>query len=316
VLEPNVVVNGVAQYTNSTRTTLDQNQVTGRGDWLKSPKTIIFARYTYNKQESLAGGLQPLQGTGNPSASTNAVLHWTQVLSASTVNDLGVSYTRPNWAYTRPPSLPDAPAAIGLLNTSNYTGGPQMSVAGFDLGSATNYIYNAYSNNIQLKNDFGSVRGRHSLKFGFDGINKRFIYYNPSGDKGQFSFSRFFTQACPPGNTRCDAARQGTGVPSGGLEFADYLLGGYSSTLLIIKQVPYVGHQTYLGFYAQDSWRVTNNLTLNYGLRYEYWSPWTVPRNVTLSFDFNKGQPAFALQNPNDFLDPAKCYGGCAPLTP
>jgi len=316
VKAPNIVINGVAQYTDSVRTTINQDQVTGRGDWLLNANSTIFGRYTYNKQDSLAGGLQPLQGTGNPSASTNAVLHWTQVLSASKVNDLGVSYSRPNWAYTRPLSLPDAAKVIGLPNTSSYTGGTNWSVAGFDLGSATNYIYNAYSNNIQLKDDFGWVKGRHNFKFGFDGINKRFIYYNPSGDKGSFTFSRFYSQACPPGNTKCDSARQAQGAPSGGLEFADYLLGAYSSTLLIIKQIPYVGHQQYLGFYAQDSWRATSKLTLNYGLRYEYWSPWTVPRNTTLTFDFQKGQPSFALQNPNDFLDASKCFGACAPLTP
>ncbi len=316
VKPPNIVINGVAEYTDSVRTTLDQNQVTGRGDWLRNANSTVFARFTYNKQDSLAGGLQPLQGTGNPSASTNAVLHWTQVLSASKVNDLGLSYTRPNWAYTRPLGLPDAAKVIGLPNTSSYTGGTQWSVAGFDLGSATNYIFNAYSNNIQLKDDFGWVKGRHSLKFGFDGINKRFIYYNPSGDKGQFTFSRFYTQACPPGNAKCEAARQAAGLPSGGQEFADYLLGAYSSTTLIIKQIPYVGHQQYLGFYAQDSWRVNSRLTVNYGLRYEYWSPWTVPRNTTLTFNFQTGQPSFALQNPNDFLDPGKCFGACAPLTP
>ena len=60
------------------RTTLDQDQVTGRGDWLLNANSTVFARYTYTKQDSLAGGLQPLQGTGNASASTNAVLHWTQ----------------------------------------------------------------------------------------------------------------------------------------------------------------------------------------------------------------------------------------------
>ena len=99
------------------------------------------------------------------------------------------------------------------------------------------------------------------------------------------------------------AGARGGRRAAGGLEFADYLLGAYSSTLLIVRQIPYVGHQQYLGFYAQDSWRVTNKLTLNYGLRYEYWSPWAVPRNTTLSFNDKTGQPAFALQNPNDFLD-------------
>ena len=170
VLEPNIVVNGVAQYTNAVRTTLDQNQVTGRGDYLIGNNSTVFARFTYNKQNSLAGGLQPLQGTNNPSASTNAVVHWTKVLGASRVNDLGASYVRPNWAYTRPLSLPDAPATIGLLNTSAYTGGPTWSVAGFDLGNATTYIFNAYSNNIQLKDDFGWTKARHSLKFGMDAV--------------------------------------------------------------------------------------------------------------------------------------------------
>jgi hypothetical protein len=316
VLNPNTVVNGIAQYTNAVRTTMDQNQVTGRVDWLRNAHSTIFGRFTYNKQDSLQGGLQPLQGTGNNSASTNAVLHWTQVLSASKVNDLGISYTRPNWQYTRPLELPDSAAEIGLPNTSSYTGAVQWSVAGFNLGVGTNYIFNAYSNNIQLKDDFSWVKGRHNLKFGVDAINKRFIYYNPSGDKGQFSFGKLFTQACPPGNTRCEQARTAAGVQQGGLEFADYLLGAYSSTLLIVRQIPYVGHQQYLGFYAQDSWRVTNKLTLSYGLRYEYWSPWAVPRNATVSFNYDTGEPAFALQNPNDFLDPAKCFGKCAPMTP
>src|SRR5712692_1638023 len=316
VRTPNTVVNGIAQYTDAVRTTMGQNQVTGRADWLRNANSTIFTRFTYNKQDVLQGGLQPLQGTGNNSASTNAVVHWTQVLSASKVNDLGVSYSRPNWAYTRPLGLPDSAAAIGLPNTSAYTGAVQWSVAGFNLGVGTNYIFNAYSNNIQLKDDFSWVKGRHNLKLGVDAINKRFIYYNPSGDKGQFSFGKLFAQACPPGNTRCEQARVAAGVPQGGLEFADYLLGAYSSTLLIVRQIPYVGHQQYLGFYAQDSWRATNKLTLNYGLRYEYWSPWAVPRNTTLSFNDRTGQPAFALQNPNDFLDRSKCFGACAPFTP
>lgn len=316
VKSPNIVVNGVPEYTASVPTSLNQDQYTARADWLKSEKATIFARFTQSTQDSLAAGLQPLQGTGNPSSTTNAVLHWTEVLSPAMVNDLGASYTRPHWAYTRPLSLPDASSLIGLPNTSSYTGGPQWSVAGFDLGNPTNYIYNAYSNNVQLKDDFTWVKGRHSFKFGFDGINKRFIYYDPSGDKGQFTFSSFFTQACSPGNTICNQAAQAAGQPTGGLEFADYLLGSYSSTLLIVRQIPYVAHQTYLGFYGQDSWRVTNKLSINYGLRYEYWSPWTVPRNTTVGFNFQTGQPAFALQNPNDFLDPAKCFGSCAPLTP
>jgi len=314
VLPPNTVVDGIPRYTEVVRTTMDQNQYTFRTDWLRNSNSTVYGRFTRTKLRAFNDGLQPMQGTNNDSASLNVMAHWTQVLSASKVNDVGLSYTRPNWTFTRPLTLPDAAAEIGLPNTSSYTGGPTFSVPGFDLGAATTYIFNAFSNNVQLKNDFSWVKGRHNFKFGFEGTNKRFIYYNPSGDKGSFSFSRFYSQACPPGNRTCDAARGSADI--GGLEFADYLLGAFSSNLLIIRQIPYVGHQTYLGFYAQDSWRVTNRFTLNYGLRYEYWSPWSVPRNAVLTFDFAKGQPLFALQNPNDFLDPGKCFGKCAPLTP
>lgn len=54
------------------------------------------------------------------------------------------------------------------------------------------------------------------------------------------------------------------------------------------------------GFYGQDSWRATAKLTLNYGLHYEYWSPWRVPRNITVSWDETNGDLLYALQNPLD----------------
>jgi hypothetical protein len=264
---------------------------------------------------ALADGLQVLQGTNNDSGATNAVLHWTKVLGTSKVNDFGISFARPRWSYTRPLDLPDATGEIGLKNTSSYTGGPQIQVPGVDMGVATNYMFDSITNNIQLKDDFGWLKGRHNLKFGFEGADKRLIYYNAAGDKGTFAFSKFFTQACPPGNRVCEEARAVAGS-AGGLELADYLLGAFSNDRLVMRQIPYVGHQKYLGFYAQDSWRVSGRFTLSFGLRYEYWSPWLVPRNTTLSFDFARGVPLFALRTPNDFLDPDKCFGKCAPLTP
>ncbi len=43
---PNYLVNGVAEYTDAVRTNLDQNQVTGRGDWLINANSTVFARVT------------------------------------------------------------------------------------------------------------------------------------------------------------------------------------------------------------------------------------------------------------------------------
>jgi hypothetical protein len=86
--------------------------------------------------------------------------------------------------------------------------------------------------------------------------------------------------------------------------------------LKIQRNYNYWGYQSYYGAYAQDSWRATSKLTVNMGLRYEYWAPWLVPRNTVVGFNFQTGLPQYALQNPLDYLNPQLCYGACAPLNP
>ena len=316
VLPPNTVLNGIPMLSGLNRTIMNSNQATARLDWLKSDKTTVYGRYTYDNTGSQANGIQPLEGTYNSSASQNAVIHYTRVLSANAVNDAMVSYTRPFWNYSRPSSLPNASNLIGVQNTSEFPGGPYWTVPGYSLGNTTEYFWNAYDNTVQLKDDLSYNLGEHSLKFGVEATNRRLIYYDPSADKGAFTFANIYSQACPQGNATCTNAMKTQGLNAGGSAFADYLLGAFTSDLLSLVQIPYVGHQTYLGFYAMDSWRVTPKFTLNYGLRYEYWSPWLVPRNTTASFNTTTGKIVYPLQNAQDYLNKSDCYGSCAPLTP
>ena len=77
------------------------------------------------------------------------------------------------------------------------------------------------------------------------------------------------------------------------------------------------GQQKYFGGYFQDTWQVSQKLTLNMGLRYEYWRPWTLPRNAATTFDFSgEGSIVYALKNPLDVYDPATDYGRDAELNP
>jgi hypothetical protein len=182
-------------------------------------------------------------------------------------------------------------------------------------------LLNAVSNSFQLQDEISTVRGSHNLRAGFNAINKRFYYNAVSDDKGVFNFTGAYTQACPVGLAPCETARGSAGLAEGGLPFADYLLGATSDgttngNLLILTPAPYEGHQLYIGAYIQDSWRINTRLTLNYGLRYEHWTPWLVPRNTTLTYNPANGNPVYALQNPLDYLDSSKCFGRCAPLNP
>jgi len=137
------------------------------------------------------------------------------------------------------PQIEGTPALVflGALNGTNV-GVPQDTP-------------NVFNNTFQWQDNFSKVIGRHSIKFGgqfhYDQINERNFF----GENGVFSF---------------DATETGS-------DFADFLVGAPNSFIQATKQ--FLDSRTkYIGLYGQDSWRVTTNLTINYGLRWEVIQPW------------------------------------------
>jgi len=142
------------------------------------------------------------------------------------------------------------------------------------MGSSEPFLLNSTNNTYQAKDDYSVVKGRHEMKAGVEITERRHFYPSVNDDKGFFNFANVWTAACPLGNAACASAMSAGGITDpGGNGFADYLLGAAQQDVLNVSASDYAGYQRYYGFYAQDSWRVTPKLTLNYGLRYEYWSP-------------------------------------------
>jgi hypothetical protein len=113
-----------------------------------------------------------------------------------------------------------------------------------------------YNNSFQWLDNFSKVIGRHSLKFGgqfhYDQINER----NFAAENGQYQFT---------GNET-------------GSDFADFLIGAPDSLTQASQQI-LDSRSKYYGLFAQDSWRVTSDLVLNYGLRWEASMPWYDTQN-------------------------------------
>ncbi len=111
-----------------------------------------------------------------------------------------------------------------------------------------------------LKNDLSYIRGNHTFKFGYAFESQRANGFGEQNIAGQASFS--FLETAVPG---------ATGFTSGS-SFASFLLGnadsGATETIRYLPQT-----YDYHGFYAQDDWRVTHKLTVNFGLRYEFTRP-------------------------------------------
>ncbi len=314
---PNSIIDGIPQYRGVARTEIDKYQYTFRIDWQKSANTTIYGRFTYDEREAFRGGLlEPLQGESTPSSTKSAVINWTQVLSPRAVNTFSASYAQPRWGIGRPIEVPDVAQEMGLTNTSSLTGSPTVNQATYTLGTSGLFIWTPKQHTYQIKDDFSLNVGKHSLKFGVSGHEKRLLFIQQSSDKGLLNFDRVFSQACPGGNTTCETARAASGSDAGGLPFADFLLGTPFGASRELRALDYNGHQRYYGFYAQDAWQIRSGFTLNYGLRYETWSPLLMPSNNAVRFDRSIGDLVYVLQNPSDALNPATNFGRDAALNP
>lgn len=115
---------------------------------------------------------------------------------------------------------------------------------------------------ISISETLSWIRGKHNLRFGGDYRRVHRDFLAGSNATGSFTFSGLFTE-----NAAGDAA---TGSP-----FADFLLGlPQETTLDSVTSKSYLRDNVF-DAYAQDDWRVLPDLTLNYGVRYEFYAPYT-----------------------------------------
>ena len=134
------------------------------------------------------------------------------------------------------------------------------------------------NNAFQFGESFSWVRGSHNLKFGFDYRWMETNGIDPWRTMGWFQFNAVET-AQP-------------GVANTGNAIASFLLGNVNrGQLQVFSYFPRNRYQYYAG-YAQDDWKVTRKLTLNYGLRYDVFIPRYEHRDNLSTFDLNLPNPA------------------------
>lgn len=199
------------------------------------------------------------------------------LLGISGVSQLPINWGPPNLSFTNFGSLSDGSASL----TRNQT-------TGFNEGIT--YI----------------LKRKHNLTFGF--IYRRMqqnslTYQNA---RGAFTFSGLLTSAL-------DA--NGQPLPRTGFDFADFLLGFPQSSSLRYGSDNNYFRSWSTSVYAQDDFRLSRRVSLNFGLRYEYFAPYTELRGHLANLDLNPtftavsvvtaGQPApFSGALPTSLIRP------------
>lgn len=269
----------VNNYVASGSGAFNSNQADGRVDFQATQKLHTFGRYTYFSSNlngapyfGAAGGGgfgsgnfagadtakdQSIAAGGDYVVSSNWLTDFRFGWFRIYINEQGPDYNKPEGTNLGIPNVNQGDLALN-------GGLPQFNIDGMsEYGTSTNQFLQTESQ-FQLVNNWSHAMGKHSIRFGVDGryaLNHLVGLDNNNVRSGNFHFAATNTQ----------------GDTGNGLGLATFLLGNVTQFQRTQTQnVNAQERQKRFFSYAQDQWRVTNKLTVNYGLRWEIYFPETV----------------------------------------
>ena len=280
----------IPNYTFSTTSPQNRQGLTVRGDYVQSQKMQFAFRYS--------SGTENILSTGLLGAGSKIVTNYYQYLGSNTwtitphvVNEARFGYshfynsTGLLAAFTT--DVVDGLAIPGLKGGDPSTWGiPDVSFNSGPTGT-TKDIWSGFGDRggdgpyvvtdptWQIVDNIGWVKGKHSLRIGFEYNRQTFNQLGNQFSRGQFGSGPYATalQSGTPGNATL----------SQGDALADFLLGNLQSSTVAVAVADANYVRNVQDYYVDDTYKILPNLTISAGLRYELTPPW----NDTFGNDFN-----------------------------
>jgi hypothetical protein len=271
------------QITYGVQANRDEHQYLGRADYQLSQAQSFFGRYflqRYTAPSGYAGGDDNVLGTVNQGAndwSHSVTLGATTVISSSTVNSLRFAVNKATVDNFQNPFF--SPKDVGI-NVYSYDPGYMVlnvNPGGFQLYPANQARAYFDNDTYQLGEDLTLVKGDHQFGVGLNTQFWRGHYTSTSRANGSWIVNGSAT----------------------GLSLADFLVGRVTTLEHGGRNFVLVNNW-YLGAYAQDSWRLTPRITVNYGLRWEPYFGQNVENGAISIFsmeNFQKGIKSSVYHN-------------------
>jgi hypothetical protein len=255
---PTVAAGASPVYTFFKPSSQNYIEYTARGDQKLSSADHLTIRYFYDRYDQ-KGVLDPtdlLTYTDQASIRYhNALISETHTFSPSLLNNFILSYQIDDSERGPLAGAPDV-ATLGVnvwqpdfSQINQITVGNSTASNFFNIGD--NPAATFRRNNYTLTDDFHWDHGNHSFSFGVHFELAKVDIANDYEQPGQFTFNSNVTDTVP---------------------MADFLLGGLTTFAQASGQY-FMNRYHESGYYAQDVWKVNRRLTLDYGLRYEPFSP-------------------------------------------
>lgn len=259
---------------------IQEDQGIVRIDHRFSDRDLLYGNYVVNDLRDAfpfrivngasGGGNVPV-GSGFSDAVRNqqAAVTWVHTFTPNVINELIFGANRvANLQFV--PADRTTPAQLGFtnLNPDDPAGAapPVMFSPSFQLGPNPEGPTTLHDVTFHWQDNLSWHKGNHDMKFGADIRRVRNNFNFDFFTNGSFDFGNFI------------GSSGFTGDP-----FADFV-GGFPDNYFQFSNAVYGIRTSSFNFYGQDSWKIRHNLTLDFGLRYEYNTPQTDPHNEIIGF--------------------------------
>ncbi len=243
---------GLIHYSLSTRA--DTSDYVARGDYRLNDHHNFLGRFFQENYAQTTPWIPTnilSTRSGIDAPTTTATLGYTYVARSNLISDSHITMTREVGVRTMPFSETIADLGVAIHPQSNEVNLAINGTSGLSLSTGAKPATFSRTN-IEFRHSWQWVTGRHSLTWGAEVMFSRYNEYNPNSASGIFQFNGRFS----------------------GFDQADYVLGAMSSFRQGNGEIEF-RRLHYQGFYGGDTFRVTPRLTLNFGLRWEPFTPMT-----------------------------------------
>ena len=251
---------GPRNLTSFERQKRDIDQFSVRLDHRLSNADQLFGRFsTFDADESQPFGTSILQealvpgfGRALSTKTRNVSASHTHVFGSALLNELRFGWMTVKGGQTSVNRGADFANRVGLLGVTNDfrdMGFPQVSTSGqfATMGDPASFVFRN-NQHFELFENILIDRGKHKIKFGAYYFHLQLRPEQPDNARGAFTYTGQFS----------------------GNAFADFLLGYPASAVVGLGRGEEDGRTRWLHAYAQDDWRIRDNLTVNVGIRYEF----------------------------------------------
>src|SRR5215469_3912767 len=250
-----------------------------------SPNQSLTGRYALARSQQVfplgglgfgAGSRLPEFAQTSPTRAQLASGSWLSTLSAGKINEVRFGYGRYRTAFAGLDGNTD-PASYGTSASPFHLGSGKLGLPEIDFnGTFENLGASGFSiprgrvsQSYQILDNFTWLQGRHTIKFGGEYRRASISSYNDNLGRGIFAF---FGEH-PSNFSACTGVNPAAACSdSGALMLASFYLGD----TFPLANTGNTHRDTFnngLAFFAQDDFRISSNLTLNFGLRWEYFGP-------------------------------------------